>query len=516
MTPEHSAGANAATVERWDLAPDLSISRILTGLWQIADMERDGAELDLEAAAREMEPYVAAGLTTFDMADHYGSAEIIAGHLRREHGAAAAQLFTKWVPKPGASRRDDVREAVDRSLQRMQADSLDLLQFHAWNYADPSYLDTLFDLQELKEEGLIRYLGMTNTDTAHLRLILDSGIDIVSNQVCFSLLDQRAATNGMLDLCHERGVSVLAFGTVAGGFLTERWLDKPEPDWDHLDTWSEMKYGRFIREAGGWGALQNLLRTVHAVAERHDVSMANVACRYVLEQPAVGGVIIGARLGVSENRADNLRLFGFSLDDNSRKEIAAAVDELRPIPGDCGDEYRRPPFLTATGDLSHHLDAMPPPYEAHTEPDGRVWVSSGTAWEEIGGYSRAIRRGDRIFTAGTTAVHGDRVIGGTSPVGDRVIGGTSPVSQTHFVIDKIEGALQSLGSRLEDVVRTRVFVSDIADMEAVARAHGERFAHIKPANTSTGATLVNDFLVEIEVEAIVGPPPTRKAGSEAP
>ena len=92
---------------------------------------------------------------------------------------------------------------------------------------------------------------MTNTDTAHLAMILHSGFEIVSNQICFSLLDQRARNNGMLDLCAQHGVTVLAFGTLAGGFLTERWLAQPEPDWDALETWSQMKYGRFIREAGG-------------------------------------------------------------------------------------------------------------------------------------------------------------------------------------------------------------------------------------------------------------------------
>src|SRR5690606_29478904 len=101
----------------------------------------------------------------------------------------------KWVPKPGASSRQTVREAVQRALDRLRADRLDLLQYHAWNYADPSYLDDLFHLQELRQEGLIGHLGLTNFDTAHLRLLLKSGIGIVSNQVCFSLLDQRAAAD---------------------------------------------------------------------------------------------------------------------------------------------------------------------------------------------------------------------------------------------------------------------------------------------------------------------------------
>ncbi len=482
-------------VERWDLAPDLSISRVLTGLWQIADMERDGRQLDLAATAREMEPYVDAGLTTFDMADHYGSAEEIVGLFARDHGSDAVQLLTKWVPKPGASTREDVREAVERSLRRMQAERLDLLQFHCWNYADPSYLDTLFYLQELKDEGLIRHLGLTNTDTAHLRMIVNSGIAIASNQVCFSLLDQRARAHGMTDLCEEKGITLLAFGVLAGGFLSERWLGKPEPDWGALETWSEMKYGRFISAAGGWDALQELLRVVRTIAERHGVSMANVACRHVLDQPAVGGVIVGARLGHSEHRADNLRIFEFALDDADRTEIDAAVDRLRSIPGDCGDEYRRAPYLTASGDLSHHMDAMPAPYEADPASGGKTRVSSGTVWEDLAGYSRAVRQGNRISVSGTTATHGDRLIGGSDPA-----------SQTHFVIDKISGALQSLGASLEDVIRTRIYIQDMAHWEPVATVHGERFRDIKPANTLVQAGLIGaEYLVEIEAEAVVRP-----------
>ena len=135
---------------------------------------------------------------------------------------------------------------MKRALDRMQTDCLDLLQYHTWNYTDPSWLDTLFYLQELKEEGLIHYLGLVNVDTAHLRITLHSGFDIVSNQVCFSLIDQRANA-GMTALCREHGIKLLAFGTVAGGFLTERWLGKPEPHIDELETWSENTGNALLR-----------------------------------------------------------------------------------------------------------------------------------------------------------------------------------------------------------------------------------------------------------------------------
>ncbi len=477
-----------------ELAPGLRISRVVTGLWQIADMERDDQSVDLDAAAQSMKAYTDAGLTTFDMADHYGSSEEIAGIFSNKYaGDTGVQLLTKWVPTPGGSTRELVREAVDRALTRLQAERVELLQYHAWNYADPSYLDDLMYLNELKAEGLIGHLGLTNFDTAHLRVVLESGVDIVSNQLCYSLLDQRAA-GAMSALCEERGVKLLAFGTLAGGFLTERWLGKPEPDIDSLSTWSQMKYKRYIDTAGGWQPYQHLLEVLEETAARHQVSMANVASRFMLEQPAVGAVIIGARLGLSEHIDNNRQLLDFSLDDKGIESIRAALGEMTPIPGDCGDEYRKPPYLTASGDLSHHLDSLPPPYPTREGKSRKTLALSGTIWEDLAGFSRAVRQGDRVYVSGTTATHKDRVIGEHDPI-----------AQTHYVIDKIEGALQSLGGSIDDVVRTRIFVRDMDDWEAISRVHGQRFGEVQPANTLVRAELVGDeYLVEMEADAVVG------------
>ena len=349
------------SIERFDLSPDLSISRVVTGLWQIADMERDGKTVDRDRAVAAIAHYDAAGMTTFDMADHYGSAELIAGDYRRRAPQASVQWLTKWVPRPGPVSRVDVRAAVERALTRLGTNAIDLLQFHAWNYADPSWLEALFLLQDLKREGLIRQLGLTNVDTAHLGIVIASGIEVISNQVSFSLLDQRAR-RGMVPFCQAHGVHLLAYGTLAGGWLSERWLGRDEPDWERTGTWSQMKYGRFIRAIGGWEALQRVLHAAATVGARHEVSIANVASRYVLEQPGVAAVIVGARLGERDHIDDTRRLFTWRLSHADRHDLQAAIDTLHPIPGDCGDEYRRPPFLTASGDLSHHLDAMPAPF----------------------------------------------------------------------------------------------------------------------------------------------------------
>lgn len=488
-----AGGSAPAGVERVQLAPGLDVSRVLTGLWQVADMERGGNVIDPEVGAKAMERYVAAGLTTFDMADHYGSAEVIAGHYRATRDAPL-QTLTKWVPKPGPVTREFVVAAVDLARRRLQTDRLELLQFHTWTYDDPAWLDALFHLADLQAEGVIGAIGLTNVDTAHLNLALASGVPIVSNQVSFSLLDRRAA-GALSELCQRTNVKLLAYGTLAGGLLTERWLGRDEPEWDdHSTTWSLNKYRRFVEQAGGWAPYQRLLTTLGKIAEKHGCSIANVATRAVLDTPGVGGVIVGARLGESEHVDDTLKVFGLRLDADDLSELDAAIAGLQPIPGDCGDEYRKPPFLTASGDLSHHLDSLPSPYPTTHESARRTVVGSGTSWEAVAGYGRAVRVGDRVLVSGTTAMHGGRLMGGADPA-----------AQTHFVIDKIEGALRSLGASLQDVVRTRIYVTDEHHAEQVAAVHGLRLAGVWPANTLVIAGLVGQGqLVEMEAEALVG------------
>ncbi|HZQ09643.1 MAG TPA: RidA family protein [Anaerolineae bacterium] len=124
----------------------------------------------------------------------------------------------------------------------------------------------------------------------------------------------------------------------------------------------------------------------------------------------------------------------------------------------------------------------------------RTSVSSGTKWESLAGYARAVRVGDTIHVSGTTA---------TDENGN-VVGGDDTAAQTRYAIQKIERAIIALGGTLNDVVRTRIFVSDIANWEAAARVHGEFFSEIRPANTLVQARLVGpEYLVEIEAEAIV-------------
>jgi len=484
-------------MERVRIAPGLEISRIVTGLWQVADMERSGKTLDPVPAAQELAAYAAASFDTFDMADHYGSAEDIVGCLAgmRRDGRVphAFTAFTKWCPEPAAMTDDKVRAAVDLARSRMNAPRIDLMQFHWWMYEHPAYLDALRELANLRREGLIGELGLTNFNTDHLRLVLAQNIPVVTNQVCISLLDRRAL-GSMTELCCERGVKLLAYGTLAGGFLSERYLGMPEPK--DIHDYSKVKYGRFIAAIGGWPVLQKILKSAAAIARRRNVSIANVATRWVLEQEAVAAVIVGARLGERQHRDDNAKVFAFELDADDKARLEDALSEATPLPGDCGDEYRKPPYLTASGDLSHHLESFPSVYEA-VAVDGHgdhLRVDSGSVWEPVGGYSRALRKGNRILVSGTTATHGAQV----------VVAPGDPASQTVYILDKIVASLSALGGRIEDVVRTRIYLANADHWEAVSRVHGRYFSDVRPANTLVEISrLVGDYLVEIEAEAIV-------------
>src|SRR5271168_1723898 len=127
------------------LTPDLEISRIVTGLWQVADMERDRRELDREATSAQLMDYAHAGFDTFDMADHYGTAELIVGRMlaRLAAGERRPVAFTKWCPTPGPMTREVVREGVERSRRRLGVETIDLLQFHWWTFEHPGYLDAM-------------------------------------------------------------------------------------------------------------------------------------------------------------------------------------------------------------------------------------------------------------------------------------------------------------------------------------------------------------------------------------
>ena len=331
----------------FNLTGGLQICRILNGMWQVSGAH--GA-IDPNAAVRSMFDFVDAGFTTWDLADHYGPAEDFVGEFRRQlasaRGGAAVsgiQAFTKWVPRPGPMTRQVVENSIDISRRRMGMERLDLLQFHWWDYRDSRYLDALSHLSDLRDEGKIQELALTNFDTLRMQDIAGRGVRVVSNQVQYSLIDRRPEV-AMAGFCQAHEISLLAYGTLCGGFLSDLYFGCPEPIPAALNTASQRKYKQMIDAWGGWGLFQQLLSALRNVADKHDANIANVAVRYILDRPAVGGVIVGVRLGVSEHINENARVFRIQLDADDLKAIEAVLGhsrDLYQLIGDCGDEYRR-------------------------------------------------------------------------------------------------------------------------------------------------------------------------------
>lgn len=292
------------SIPRIEIAPGYTVSRLLKGGWQLAGGH--GA-IDRAAALDDMARFVDAGITTFDCADIYtGVEELIGAFLRGRRGGVPIQVHTKYVPDLNTLAtvtRRDVEAAIDRSLARLGVAQLDLVQFHWWDYAVPRYVEVARWLDDCRRAGKIANLGATNFDTSRLRELIGAGVPLVSHQVQYSVMDMRPAlrarsgpATSMTALCEEAGIQLLCYGGLAGGFLSDRYLDRPAPA-EPLDNRSLVKYRLIIEEFGGWDAFQGLLRALHEVATRHAVTIGTVALRWVLDRPRVAGVIVGARHG---------------------------------------------------------------------------------------------------------------------------------------------------------------------------------------------------------------------------
>ena len=330
-------------IETTELAPGYRIPRIVRGGWQLAG---DHGAVDRERAITEIGAFVDAGLNTVDGADIYTGVEALYGEFNARRcassassGGAPLQVHTKCVPDFDDLPRVDaptIRRIVTRSLQRLNVERLDLVQLHWWDCAVPGWIEAAQALTALQREGLIAHLGGTNFDTPHTAAMLDAGVPLVAMQSQYSLLDRRAE-HGFTTMAARRGVQLLCYGTLAGGFFSERWLDAAEPGTapgEELTNRSLIKYKLVIDDFGGWAAFQQLLRVLKTIADRHGVRIATVATRWVLDRPGVAAAIVGARY--ADHLADTLAVFTLKLDAQDHALLAPI---LAAHPGPEGDTY---------------------------------------------------------------------------------------------------------------------------------------------------------------------------------
>ena len=321
-------------VPRIALSDGFEMSRIIKGGWHLAGGH---GVITHDDALRDMAAFVEAGITTFDCADIYSGVEQLIGDFRRhypEH-AKRVQVFTKFVPDLDDLHTVDrryVENAIDRSLRRLGVEQLDAVQFHWWDYGVPRYVETALELQRLQQSGKIARISVTNFDVARLSELVAAGVRIATHQLQYSLLDARPETH-MAEYCQSQGIALLCYGTVAGGWLSERWLHQSEPDEPPANR-SLAKYKLIIDEFGGWARFQRLLEALNAIAQKHSTDIATVATRAILARPAVAAAIVGATS--TRHLSSHRKIGAVNLDSDDYTRLA---EVLQPRVGPLGDVY---------------------------------------------------------------------------------------------------------------------------------------------------------------------------------
>ena len=321
-------------IPRFELGDGYSISRIIKGGWHLAG---DHGVIDPVQARADMARFVEAGITTFDCADIYTGVEELIGGFRVAYPSLAAriQVHTKFVPDLSDLASVDrryVETIIDRSLARLGMERLDLVQFHWWDFNVPRYVEAALELARLSRAGKIGRVGVTNFDTPHLAALIEAGVPVAAHQLQYSLVDERPAAS-MLDFCRHHGIGLLCYGTVAGGFLSDRWLGVPEPAQAPANR-SLVKYKLIIDDFGGWALYQELLGVLAQVARKHRTDLASVATRVVLDRSQVGAAIVGATN--SSHLAAHGGIGALTLDADDLAAIAAITARRQ---GPAGDVY---------------------------------------------------------------------------------------------------------------------------------------------------------------------------------
>lgn len=324
--------------KRFSLSRGYTISRVINGCWQLSQGHTIRGELDFADVKKAFYDLFDAGFTTFDCADIYtGAEEFIGGFIREMkscgHPDDEIQVHTKYVPDLSMLSEvnfDFTEKIIDRSLKRLGKDILDAVQFHWWDYDTPGMTETAGHLMRLKEKGKIRNVSVTNFDTPHLKELVDAGIEVASIQTQYSVLDTRPEKS-LADYCRKQGIQLICYGTLAGGFLSERWLgaDGFEPE-----TRSQVKYLQVIEDTVGWDGFQKLLALLSDIAGAHGVGISQVATGYILKQSGVAAAIIGVRN--SRHVADNSKIFGFDLSDAELERIRSFI---KNYPALCGEPF---------------------------------------------------------------------------------------------------------------------------------------------------------------------------------
>ncbi|CAL6368899.1 unnamed protein product [Bathycoccus prasinos] len=314
-------------------------SAVIKGCWQLSgghkgDPADDRTSKD-KGAVEDFETFVNAGITTFDTgptACGYGDSELVIGDfLKRNRNSEQCRVHTKLCcvgREQVAMTEKWVKEnAFDVPSKRLGGlKKIDMVQMYWNDYGSSQYIDCALHLTDLKAKGLIGSVALTNFNTKKMEEMIKK-VFVVRSTTGFE--DER--------FCKASGVKLLPYGVLAGGFLSSKFLETDVKD-VVLDTGSKRKYSSVIRNFGGWGNLQKLLKVLDSIGKKHDQSIANVATRWVLEKESVLAVILGARNDFHVE--DHQKLFQFTLDAEDKSKIDEVLSSTTKATGDCYDWER--------------------------------------------------------------------------------------------------------------------------------------------------------------------------------
>lgn len=309
-------------------------SQIIRGCWQLSvghHQRQPDSKPILDA--------IESGFTTFDCGDIYVGVEEMLGKAAKAFPEKRLRFHTKFVPdldRLATLDRTYVRNIVDRSRRRLQVDCLDLVQLHWWDFGVPHYLSAMDFLAELQAEGKIAQLGLTNVNQKYLEEF-SSRFAIASLQVQASLFDRRVE-RGIGALCRKKNIRIFVYGSLLGGFLSEKWLGQKEPSLDQLANRSLVKYKLLLDAACEWKEFQRRLATLSDLATKYRCELAHIAIAALLQTEKADAVIVGLS---PDNYAVQSRSLAQMplLDANDLQEIGAWTCNLS---GDAYDEERDP------------------------------------------------------------------------------------------------------------------------------------------------------------------------------
>ncbi|MGB3612726.1 MAG: aldo/keto reductase [Elainellaceae cyanobacterium] len=302
----------------------MSENPLVVGCWQLDD--RSWKAHSEESIARAIDIYMAMGVSTFDTADIYGRSEQVLG---RSLKGRTSQVLTKAAFFEEIPTDRQIRHKVEIALRHLKRDKLDGLQLH-WHNPQLDLSSTLETFAALVAEGKIAQFGVTNFSLPLLKQAI-AHAPITFHQVQYNLIDRRVE-NGMQEFCLSHDIALLAYGPLAGGFLSDRFrgIAQPKPEPDHARS---FHYNNMIKAHGSWTDVQTLLQPLAEVAQRHDKSIAQVALNWVAGQPGVGGVTAGLTL-VREQIQQNATALDWEMGASDRNLLSETSASLFTQPGD--------------------------------------------------------------------------------------------------------------------------------------------------------------------------------------